>query len=222
MHFVTLFVTTYIGNSCNNVPFFFINPLIITTMSHIKTAEGYDVKVPSQGEVTYGTVAGSLGIASFLGLDAGNLLGGCGGGLFGNRNGNCGCSPADMPVTRYELAMQQEIAAKDSKISLLEANTYNDQKTLELYRYIDGKLNDINANLAAQAVRNQAFNDALASTDFKFTQAIALEAERRECADCKIVNYVNSTFAPKLITDYTAGTTSAPAEVYNPLKCGCC
>ena len=190
-------------------------------MTHIKSAEGYDVKVPSQGEVTYGTVAGSLGIASFLGLNAGNLLGGCGGGLFGNRNGNCGCSPADMPVTRYELAMQQEIAAKDSKISLLEANTYNDQKTLELYRYIDGKLNDINANLAAQAVRNQAFNDALASTDYKFTQAIALEAERRECADCKIVNYVNSTFAPKLITDYTAGTTSAPAEVYNPLRCGC-
>ena len=191
-------------------------------MTHIKTSEGYDVKVPSQGEVTYGTVGASLGIASFLGLNANNILGnGCGGGLFGNR-GNCGCSPADMPVTRYELAMQQEIAAKDSKISLLEANTYNDQKTLELYRYIDGKLNDINANLAAQAVRNQAFNDALASTDFKFTQAIALEAERRECADCKIVNYVNSTFAPKLITDYTAGTTSAPAEVYNPLKCGCC
>ena len=189
-------------------------------MTHIKSSEGYDVKVPSQGEVTYGTVAGSLGIASFLGLNAGNILGGCGGGLFGNRNGNYGCSPADMPVTRYELAMQQEIAAKDSKISLLEANTYNDQKTLELYRYIDGKLNDINANLAAQAVRNQAFNDALASTDYKFTQAIALEAERRECADCKIVNYVNSTFAPKLITDYTAGTTSAPAEVYNPLKCG--
>ena len=191
-------------------------------MTHIKSSEGYDVKVPSQGEVTYGTVAGSLGIASFLGLNAGNLLGGCGGGLFGNRNGNCGCSPADMPVTRYELAMQQEIAAKDSKISLLEANTYNDQKTLELYRYIDGKLNDINANLAAQAVRNQAFNDALASTDYKFTQAIALEAERSECADCKIVNYVNSTFAPKLITDYTAGTTSAPAAVYNPLACGNC
>lgn len=187
-------------------------------MTHIKSAEGYDVKVPSQGEVTYGTVAGSLGIASFLGLNANNLLGGV---LGGNRCGG-GCSPVDMPVTRYEMAMQQEIAAKDSKIALLEANTYNDQKTLELYRYIDGKLNEINANLAAQAVRNQAFNDALASTDFKFTQAIALEAERRECADCKIVNYVNSTFAPKLVTDYTAGTTSAPAEVYNPLKCGYC
>ena len=191
-------------------------------MTHIKSAEGYDVKVPSQGEVTYGTVAGSLGIASFLGLNANNLLGnGCGGGLFGNRNGNC-CSPADMPVTRYEMNMQHEIAAKDSEIALLKANTYQDQKLLEVYRYFDGKVADIQANLAAQAVKNQAVNDALAATDFKFTQAIALEAERRECADCKIVNYVNSTFTPRLITDYTAGTTSAPAEVYNPLSCGRC
>jgi hypothetical protein len=162
---------------------------------------------------------GSLGIASFLGLNANNILGGCGGGLFG-RGG--GCSPADMPVTRYELGMEQAIAAKDSEIALLKANTYQDQKSLELYRYIDGKLNDINATLAAQAVTNTAFNSALQATDFKFTQAIALEAERRECADCKIVNYVNSTFAPKLITDYTAGTTSTPASVYNPLACGQC
>lgn len=192
-------------------------------MSHVKTTDGYDVKVPNQGQVTYNTVAGSAGLAAFLGLNAGNLLGGgCnGGGLFnwGNRN-NCNC--ADVPVTRYEMAMQNEIAAKDSRIALLEANTYNDQKTLELYRYIDGKLNEIQANLAAQAVTNTAFNSALQSTDYKFTQAIALEAERRQCADCKIVNYVNSTFAPKLITDYGAGTTSAAAPVYNPLACGQC
>lgn len=192
-------------------------------MSHVKTSEGYDVRIPNQGQVTYNSVAGSAGLASFLGINAQNLLGGLCGGNGWNRSGNCGCgcSPVDMPVTRYEMAMQQEIASKDSKIALLEANTYQDQKTLELYKYIDGKLNDINANLAAQAVRNQAFNDALASTDFKFTQAIALEAERRECADCKIVNYVNSTFAPRLITDFAAGTTSEVAQVYNPLRCGC-
>lgn len=190
-------------------------------MSHVKTTDGYDVKIPNQGQVTYNTVAGSAGLASFLGINAGTLLNGFGwGNGWGNRNG-C-ASPADVPVTRYELAMQQEIAAKDSKIALLEANTYNDAKSLELYRYIDGKLGEIQANLAAQAVRNQAFNDALQATDFKFSQAIALEAERRECADCKIVNYANSTFAPRLVTDYTAGTTSAPAAVYNPLACGQC
>ena len=181
-------------------------------MTHIKSAEGYDVKIPSQGEVTYGTVAGSLGIASFLGLNANNR----------NNNCGCGCSPMDQPVTRYELGMEQALAAKDSEIALLKANTYQDQKSLELYRYIDGKLNEINATLAAQAVTNTAFNSALAATDYKFTQAIALEAERRECADCKIVNYANSTFAPKLITDFAAGTTSAPAAVYNPLACGSC
>jgi hypothetical protein len=118
--------------------------------------------------------------------------------------------------------MEQQLAAKDSKIALLEANTYQDQKSLELYRYIDGKFNEINASLAAQAVTNTSFNSALAALDYKSTQAIALEAERRQCADCKIVNYVNSTFAPKLITDYTAGTASAPANVYNPLACGQC
>ena len=193
-------------------------------MAYVKSNDGHDVKVPSQGQVTYNSVAGSAGLAAFLGLNAGNILGnGCGGGLFGggwNRNGSCNC--ADVPVTRYEQAMQQEIAAKDSRIALLEANTYNDQKSLELYRYIDGKLNEINATLAAQAVTNTAVNSAMAAMDYKFGQQIALEAERRECADCKIVNYVNSTFAPKLITDFAAGTTNAAAQVYNPLACGKC
>ena len=191
-------------------------------MSHmVKDEHGYDVKVPSKGATDYAVVGGSLGIASFLGLNAGNILGnGWGGGLFGNRNGYP--SPADMPVTRYEMAMQNELAAKDSKIALLEANTYQDQKSLELYKYVDGKFNAINEVLAAQAVRNQAINDSIQSLDYKTMQAIALEAERRSCADCKIVNYVNSTFTPKLITDYTAGTTSAVAQVYNPLACGQC
>ena len=192
-------------------------------MAHVKTMDGSEVKVPSQGQVNLNTVLGAVGTYGALGG-----FNGCGGGLLGNifggggwnRGGACNCG--DVPVTRYEMAMEQTIAAKDSRIALLEANTYQDQKSLELYRYIDGKLADIQANLAAQAVTNTSFNAALAATDYKFTQAIALEAERRECADCKIVNYVNSTFAPKLITDYTAGTTSAPANVYNPLACGRC
>ena len=187
-------------------------------MTHIKSAEGYDVKVPSQGEVTYGTVAGSLGIASFLGLNANNLLGG----VFGGNRCGGGCSPADMPVTRYEMAMQNELAQKDSKITLLEANIFTDTKISDVFERLSNRINAAEQVLAAQAVKNQAFNDALAATDFKFTKEIQLEAERRECADCKIVNYVNSTFAPKLITDYTAGTTNAVAEVYNPLACGKC
>ena len=50
---------------------------------------------------------------------------------------------------------------------------------------------------------------------------INLEAERRCCADNKIVNYVNSTFVPQMIVDFTTGTTTHSENTYNPL-CGCC
>lgn len=190
----------------------------------VKSTDGYDVKVPSKGATDYAVVGGSLGIASFLGLTANNLLGGCGGGLFGgNRsNGNCGCSPMDQPVTRYEMAMQNELAAKDSEIALLKSNIFTDQKITETYKELRGMISNLQEVAAQQAITNTAVNAAMQAMDYKFGQQIALEAERRQCADCKIVNYVNSTFTPKLITDYTAGTTSAVAQVYNPLACGQC
>ena len=188
-------------------------------MSHyVKDAHGYDVKVPNQGQVNFNTVGAAGGIG-WIAEKTGIL--GPGGVLNFGRGGGC-VSPADMPVTRYELGMEQTIAAKDSEIALLKANTYQDQKMLELYKYVDGKFNDINANLAAQAVRNQGFTDAFRELSKDIDYKVNLEAERRECADCKIVNYANSTFAPKLITEFAAGTTSAAAQTYNPLACGQC
>lgn len=187
-------------------------------MAHIKTSEGYDVKVPHQGQVTYNTVAGSAGLASFLGINAGNLLNGFG---WGNgRNGGCGYSPADMPVTRYEMAMQNELASKDSKIALLEANIFTDTKITDAYKDLRGQIAVLQDFAAKQSVQNQAFMDSFRDVQKDIDYKVQLEAERRACADCKIVNYVNSTFAPKLVTDYTAGTTSAVAQVYNPLGCG--
>ena len=50
---------------------------------------------------------------------------------------------------------------------------------------------------------------------------INLEAERRCCADSKIVNYANSTFVPQMIVDFTTGTTTHAEDTYNPL-CSCC
>ena len=189
-------------------------------MTHIKSSEGYDVKVPSMGQVNYNSVAGSLGLASFLGINAGTLFNG---GLFGgNRNGNCGCE-SDHVVNRYELAMEQALAAKDSRIALLEANTYNDQKTLELYRYIDGQLNAINNRLAAQDVRNQGVADAIREVSKDIDAKVNLEAERRCCADQRLVAYMNGTFAPKVIVGFTPDTTdTTPANTYNPLCCGNC
>ena len=185
----------------------------------VKSSDGYEVKVPSQGQVTYNSVAGSLGLAAFAGLNANNILGG----LFGGGNKmNGGCNPMDQPVTRYELGMEQALAAKDSEIALLKSNIFTDQKITETYKELRGMISNLQEVAAQQAITNTAVNAAMQAMDYKFTQQVALEAERRQCADCKIVNYVNSTFAPKLITDYTAGTTSAPASVYNPLACGQC
>ena len=50
---------------------------------------------------------------------------------------------------------------------------------------------------------------------------IALEAERRCCADNKIVSYVNGNFYPVSVADITTATTATARETYNPL-CGCC
>ena len=108
-------------------------------------------------------VAGSglgLGIAgTALGLLNGNngLLGG----LFGN---NCGCSE-NMPVTRYELNQESKIAELQSQIALRDANTYNDQKLLEVYKYFDGELKDIRQNMcdtrATQGIVNAKFESAI-------------------------------------------------------------
>lgn len=173
-----------------------------------------------------------LGIAgTALGLLNGNGLGGVLGGW-----GNCGnawnagvCSE-NMPVSRYELGQESKIAELQSQIALRDANTYNDQKSLELYKYIDGELRDIRSTLCAQAVTNQKTADsfALASADLAAVKngleaKIALEAERRCCADNAIVNYANATFYPKMVADVTVGTTTTAQTLYNPIPdCGCC
>lgn len=190
-------------------------------MPHVKTTDGYDVKVPSNGQVNLNTVLGALGTAGFLGINGSNILGGLGNCTRNGANGNNGCCSEDHLVNRYELAMQQALAAKDSRIALLEANTYNDQKTLELYRYIDSKLNVIDSRLAAQDVRNQGVADAIREVSKDIDYKINLEAERRCCADQRIVSYANGTFATKLIADYTAGTTTTAMETFNPLCCDC-
>ncbi|MDE6746913.1 MAG: hypothetical protein K2J72_09800 [Oscillospiraceae bacterium] len=168
----------------------------------------------SRGQGNAGVALGVVGTA----LGALNSIGG---GLWNNGNwnragcGNCGgeCSE-NTPVTRYDMQMQQELAAKDSKIALLEANTYNDQKSLELYKYVDGRFREFEAALASQAVVNQKTAD-----DIKLVRKdVEIEAERRCCADNAIVNYANATFYAKLIAGVTPTTTDpTPQSTYNPI-----
>lgn len=70
-----------------------------------------------------------------------------------------GCNE-NQPINRYELDLVQKNAKLESDIALRDANTYNDQKTLEMYKYIDGRLRGIEEVQAAQAVHNQKTEDA--------------------------------------------------------------
>lgn len=98
-------------------------------------------------------VGAGTGIAGLtLGVLNGGLNGILGGGCR-NTWDNCGCSENHM-VNRYELAQESRISKLESEIALRDANIYNDQKLLELYKYIDGKLEGVNGALAGQAVWN--------------------------------------------------------------------
>ena len=183
----------------------------------------YENKYASNGKGNLGVTLGAIGTG--LGVLGGNL-----GGLFngvGMTNG--GCCNEDHLVNRYELGLEQANAAKDSEIALLKANTYNDQKSLELYKFIDGELRDIRSTLCQQAVHNQRTEDSfvlarqdIAAVESRLNDKIAMEAERRCCGDNAIVTYANATFYPKMIADVTVGTTTTAQTLYNPLpNCGC-
>lgn len=183
-----------------------------------------------------GTALGGLNTLTLLGMGA-NALGG-----FGRSKqpvvvmDNCGypaggCCSEDHYVNRYELELQQKIAEKDAQIALRDANTYNDQKNLELYKYVDGRFREFEQAFAAQAVNNQKTADDVmrvqANLDCcckELRDKICDERRERKCNDNLIVTYANSTFYSKLITDITAGTTTTPQPTFNPIPQGndCC
>ena len=184
-----------------------------------------------------GLGAGALGV-QLLNGGLGGLFGGWGNGCgngWGGWNNGCGAPviaacDSDRLINRYELGQESKIAELQSQIALRDANTYNDQKSLELYKYFDSQLKDVRDTLCAQAVHNQKTEDSfvlarqdIAAVESRLNSKIDMEAERRCCADNAIVNYANATFYPKMVADVTVGTTQTAQTLYNPIPdCGCC
>lgn len=111
----------------------------------------------SNAKANTGVALGAVG----TGLSALNMLGGAGalGGILG---GGWGCgNGANAYVNRYEMGLENENAKLRSEIALRDANIYNDQKLLEVYKYFDGKIEGINAKLCEQAVFNAAQTSAM-------------------------------------------------------------
>lgn len=181
----------------------------------------------SNGKANAALTTGIIGTA---GVGAALLNGGLNG-LFGGgwRNGNCGCNE-DHPVDRYEAAQAAKIAELETEVKLRDANTYTDQKMLEMYKYFDGKVRGLEMADAAQQVTNQRVADSFEAVHAdigcvknELYAAIRNEAEKRCCGDNSIVTYANATFYPKMVADVTTGTTTTAQSTYNPLpRCGGC
>lgn len=100
----------------------------------IKDVNGATHHVTGAGQGVYNTVAGSLGLASFLGL--GNNGGG-GLGLFGGG------------VNQKEIDANKQISALEMQNAILTSEKNTTQQILELYRYEDTKREQDRARLEA-------------------------------------------------------------------------
>lgn len=93
----------------------------------IKDANGNTHSVTGAGQGTYNTVAGSLGLASFLGL--GNN-GGFGGLFGGNRQDY---------VSQQQAEANKQIASLEMDKAILASEKNTTQQMLELFKYEDAK-----------------------------------------------------------------------------------
>lgn len=96
---------------------------------------------------------GGTALGLSIGALGAELLGGNLGNLFGI--GRTNCSANEHVVTRYE-------AELTSTIARLESEKSTDNKILELYKYVDGKLAGIEAQFSAQGIINAQLTANLA------------------------------------------------------------
>lgn len=102
----------------------------------------------SRGVGAAGLTTGIIG-ASGVGLSVLSAL------LNGGNCNNGMCAHGDTaPVNRYEMGLEKDLAAKDSKIALLESTIYTDGKLNDLRNYVERKLDHVEHELRDQKVFN--------------------------------------------------------------------
>lgn len=122
----------------------------------IKGSDGHEYNVTGQGQGNFNTV----GAAGGVGWIAEKLFGG---NFFGGNN-NCTPCSENMLVNRYEMSMQQELAAKDAKIGLLESNIYTDQKIADVYERLNTKINTMKDEQTAVNTQQAVYNGVNTAT----------------------------------------------------------
>lgn len=170
-----------------------------------KWIDGNDYASKGVSNTALGLSIGALGLELLRNGNLGNILNG----VLGNNTQN----PEHTPF--FELYK----GYRDSDDAIIAKHT---KDSFDLYKYSrDGfdvmqkEIADLKQKLAV-AEATQPWKDK------SIYDAIALENERRCCADNKIVNYSNLMFYPTQVADVTVGTTSTARLPFNPLcSCGC-
>lgn len=196
--------------------------------------------------LTTGIIGTSLGALNFMGNGAnllGNVLGGC-----APRANNCGCGCSeDHLVDRYTLGLVRENDQLRTEKALRDATEFTREQQLEMYKYVDGRLRDIERQICVQEVTNQKTSDSIQIVnerlkcccdsleskieaeaaarkceDEKLEKEICCESKARKQADNSLVGYMNSTFYAKQVCGVQTGGTTTAQILYNPLPVDDC
>lgn len=106
-----------------------------------------------------------------LGLSIGALAGEL---LSGNLGNILGGGGINAPVSRYESDLLMQNAELKADVKFRDANTYTDQKLLEMYRYFDGKLGCVERELCDQKVYNATNTATLSCISGQIAQLMSL------------------------------------------------
>lgn len=120
-----------------------------------------DMNFASKGVAGTGLGLGIAGTA--LSLMNGN------GGILGNLFGGCHGG-----VNHYELAQETELANRDMEIAYLKSRDAAKTDSIELYKYVDGRLRGIEAQICNQAVVNAQITGNLSCMQGQIASLAAL------------------------------------------------
>lgn len=170
----------------------------------IKGMDGQSYNVTGQGQGNFNTVGAAAGIASFLGINGGNLLG-------RNAYMNEACSENAL-VNRYELSLVTTLASKDGEIALLKADKYTDQKIVEATTYLQGEIGKVADKLEKFKDEQNAIN--LQQTSLNATQTSTIKCMQQQIAELN-GNFDNLT--KNYVPSYNVcqqGSCCNPGQVY--------
>lgn len=158
------------------------------------------------GGLALGVLNGAGGLLNLMGGGWNNCAG----------NWNHGCCPGDNLVNRYEMTLVQEIAAKDAKIGLLEADKYTDQKIVEAYKDLQGQINAVAAEVRAN--KEEQYQVNMQQAVYNGTNTATLQCMQQQIAQLQSLTKLvvpNRSVCPGwgnvTITPAAATTTTSPA-----------